>query len=72
MYIKKENRQPISELLERKIGNVWSRLGSCLEEGGGKGGRTREGRGGEGGEGGTLYNTQEAALAILPLTTCPV
>ena len=28
--IMKKNRQPITELLERKIGNFWSRLGSCL------------------------------------------
>ena len=28
--IRKKNRQPISELLERKIGNFRSRLGSCL------------------------------------------
>ena len=27
---RKKNRQPISELLERKIGNFRSRLGSCL------------------------------------------
>ena len=30
--IRKKNRQPISELLERKIGNFWSRLGSCLAQ----------------------------------------
>ena len=28
--IRKKNRQPISELLERKIDNFRSRLGSCL------------------------------------------